>query len=44
MIEVEVIIEKFGNYSKGDKLKMYASTAKACSKAVKIVTKKRSKK
>jgi hypothetical protein len=43
IVEVEVIIEKFGNYSKGDKLKMYNTTADACvkNKAVKLVSSKK---
>lgn len=45
LVEVEVIIEKFGNYKKGDKLNMHETTANGCvkNKAVKLVSEKETK-
>ena len=38
LVNVEVVADKFGNYTKGDKIeKMHPSTAKALGKTVKII-------
>ena len=41
MVKVEVILEKWGNYKKGDTLELNESTAKGCiaNKAVKLFKK-----
>ena len=45
MVKVEVILNKWGNYKKGDTLELNESTAKGCiaNKAVKIFKKSSSK-
>ena len=39
MVKLEVILNKWGNYKKGDTLELHESTAKGCiaNKAVKVV-------